>query len=160
MNVLVMGIGNLLLQDEGAGVRVIEELEKKYEMPDGVELLDGGTAGIELLQYIDNRDVLILVDVINTGSAAGTISRFEGEDVPAFFQKKISPHQLGISDLLATARLTGSVPNKIVLLGVDPQSIDTGLELTEVVAGKISVLAGLVAEELRSLGLVVEPRSL
>ena len=160
MNVLVMGIGNLLLQDEGAGVRAVEEFERRFETPDCVELLDGGTSGIELLQYIQGRDVLILIDVVRNGTPSGTLSRFEGEEVPALFQKKISPHQLGISDLLATARLIDKMPQKVVLFGIEPESIDTGLELTEEIAGSINRLTEMVAEEIRSLGLPVAPRVL
>ncbi len=158
MNVLVMGIGNLLLQDEGAGVRVIEKFERLYEPLEGVELLDGGTSGIELLYYIQGRDVLILVDVVRCGSPWGTVCRFEGTEVPALFQQKISPHQLGISDLLATARLTDSLPEKIVLFGIEPKCIDTGLELTEEIAQKITSLTGMIADELTALGLPVTPR--
>jgi hydrogenase maturation protease len=158
MNILVMGIGNLLLQDEGAGVRAVEEFERRFETPECVELLDGGTSGIELLRYIQGRDVLILIDVVRNGEPCGTLTRFEGEDVPALFQKKISPHQLGISDLLATSRLTDTMPEKVVLFGIEPKSIDTGLELTAEVSGNIFALTELIADELRALGLRVEPR--
>jgi hydrogenase maturation protease len=158
MNILVMGIGNLLLQDEGAGVRAVEEFERRFETPECVELLDGGTSGIELLRYIQGRDVLILIDVVKNGDPCGTLTRFEGKDVPALFQKKISPHQLGISDLLATSRLTDTMPEKVVLFGIEPKSIDTGLELTAEVAGNLFALTELVADELRAQGLRVEPR--
>ena len=158
MNILVMGIGNLLLQDEGAGVRVIEALENKYVMPAGVELLDGGTSGIELLYYIEGRDVLILVDVVRNGGNSGTLYRFEGEEVPALFQKKISPHQLGISDLLATAKLIDKMPEKVVLFGIEPKCIDTGLELTAEVTSSIPEIVEQIADEIRSLGLQLEIR--
>lgn len=158
MNILVMGIGNLLLQDEGAGVRVIEEFERRYEVPEGVELLDGGTSGIELLQYLQGRDVLILVDVVRSGAACGTLTRYEGDDVPSLFQKKISPHQLGLSDLLATSRLSGTMPEKVVLFGVEPKFVETGLELSAEVAGSIGRLTELVADEIKTLGVGVELR--
>lgn len=150
-----MGIGNLLLQDEGAGVWVVEEFEKRYETPEGVELLDGGTSGIELLQYIYGRDVLILIDVVRNGDPCGTLTRFEGDDVPALFQKKISPHQLGISDLLATARLVDMMPKQVILLGIEPKSIDTGLELTPEIGAQIGRMADLVAEEITALGIPI-----
>jgi len=159
LNILVLGIGNLLLQDEGAGVRVVEEFESKYATPAGVELLDGGTSGIELLQYIQGRDHLILLDVVKSGNPPGTIIRLEGKDVPALFQKKISPHQLGISDLLAVAQLTDMMPKQVVLLGIEPKSIETGLELSEEVGRNIGRLADMVARELVSLGLDVTTKS-
>jgi hydrogenase maturation protease len=153
LNILVLGIGNLLLQDEGAGVRAVEEFERKYVVPAGVELLDGGTSGIELLQYIRGRDALIILDVVKSGRPPGTIIRLEGEDVPAMFQKRISPHQLGLSDLLAVTQLTDSMPKQVVLFGIEPKSIETGLEMSEEVGRNIGGLADMVALELGSLGL-------
>jgi hydrogenase maturation protease len=157
LKVLVLGIGNLLLQDEGAGVRALEEFERRYGVPAGVELLDGGTSGMELLQYIQGRSHLILLDVVKGGNPPGTIIRLEGEDVPALFRKKISPHQLGISDLLATARLIGRMPDNVVLFGIEPKSIDTGLEMSDEVGRNIGRLADMVAMELNSLGVDVIP---
>jgi hydrogenase maturation protease len=159
VNILVLGIGNLLLQDEGAGVRAVEEFERRYAIPDGVELLDGGTSGIELLQYIQGKDCLILLDVVKSGNPPGTFIRLDGENVPALFQKKISPHQLGLSDLLATAQLIDRMPKRVVLFGIEPKSIETGLEMSEEVGGAIGRLADMVALELASLGLDVTPKS-
>jgi len=159
VNILVLGIGNLLLQDEGAGVRAVEEFERNYEIPPGVELLDGGTSGIELLQYIQGKDYLILLDVVKSGNAPGTFVRLEGEKVPALFQKKISPHQLGVSDLLATAQLIDGMPRRVVLFGIEPKSIETGLGMSGEVGGAIGRLADMVALELTSLGLDVPPKS-
>ena len=155
MNTLVLGIGNLLLQDEGAGVRAVEEFGKKYRVPAEVELLDGGTSGMDLLQYIQGRDNLIIVDVVKSGNPSGTIIRLEGEEVPALLQKKISPHQLGLSDLLAVAQLTGLMPSRVVLLGIEPEATETGLDLSEEVGRNIGKLADMVALELVALGLVV-----
>jgi len=153
LNILVLGIGNLLLQDEGAGVRAVDEFGKKYVTPAGVELLDGGTSGIELLQYIRGRDLLIILDVVKSGNPPGTIIRLEGEDVPALFQKRISPHQLGLSDLLAVSQLTDSMPKQIVLFGIEPKSMETGLGMSEDVGRNIENMADMVALELVSLGL-------
>lgn len=158
MNVLVLGIGNLLLQDEGAGVRAVEEFEKNYQIPAGVELLDGGTSGIELLQYIQGKDYLILLDVVKSGNQPGTLIRLEGDKVPALFQKKISPHQLGVSDLLATAQLIDGMPKRVVLFGVEPKSVETGLKMSEEVYGTVGRLADMVALELSLLGLEVTPK--
>lgn len=158
MNILVMGVGNLLLSDEGAGVRAVEEFQKRYRVPGTVELLDGGTAGIELLRYVQNRDAVIIVDVVRTGAPAGTIVRLEGEAVPALFQSKISPHQLGLSDLLAAAQLTDSMPRRIVLLGIEPKCLDTGLALSGEVGAGVASLVSMIADELAALGVRPEPR--
>jgi hydrogenase maturation protease len=105
MNVLVLGIGNVLMMDDSVGVRAIEELQRRYHFPDGVELLDGGTSGIELLSHIEGRDNLIIIDALKSGHSPGTVVRVEGEDVPARFMTRISPHQLGLSDVLAAATI-------------------------------------------------------
>ena len=155
MNILVLGVGNLLLSDEGVGVRALEAIGKRFEMPEGVELLDGGTSGMELLGYIQGRDVLIILDAITCDEPPGTIIRIEGDQVPALFRRKISPHQLGLSDLLAAARLTDSLPEKVVLFGVEPLELDTGVKLSDTVAGILEELTNQVALELETLGVKV-----
>ena len=99
MSALILGVGNILLGDEGIGIRVVEELENRYAFPEEVMVLDGGTAGIELLRYIEGRDLLILIDAMRAGLAPGTVFKVEGEDVPKRFMTRISPHQIGLSDL-------------------------------------------------------------
>jgi hydrogenase maturation protease len=155
VNILVLGVGNLLLSDEGVGVRALEEIQQRLEIPAGVELLDGGTSGMELLGYIQGRDALIILDAVTCNKPAGTIIRLEGDQVPALFRKKISPHQLGISDLIAAARLTDSLPGKVVLFGIQPELLDTGLELSDRVAAALDELTGMVALELEALGVPI-----
>lgn len=157
MSVLVLGIGNVLLQDEGVGIRAVKELERRYAFSDDVEILDGGTAGIELLRHISRRDYLIIIDAMKSDHPPGTVVKVEGDDVPAAFRTRISPHQLGLSDLLAAAMLTDELPKNIVLFGVEPASIETGLELTEVVEASLGKLLDVVVEELRSIGCSVKP---
>ena len=157
MDILVLGIGNVLLTDEGIGVRALKELERKFTFPVNVELLDGGTAGIELLRHIRNRDYLIIIDAMKCDQEPGTVVRIEGADVPAAFRTRISPHQLGLSDLLAAAMLTDELPKNLVLYGVEPESIDIGLDLTDTVEASVEKLIVAVADELRSLGCSLVP---
>ena len=157
MDILILGIGNVLLTDEGIGVRALKELERKFTFPANVELLDGGTAGIELLRHIRNRDYLIIIDAMKCDQEPGTVVRVEGDDVPAAFRTRISPHQLGLSDLLAAAMLTDELPKNLVLFGVEPESIDIGLDLTETVEANVDTLVGAVADELRSIGCTLVP---
>jgi hydrogenase maturation protease len=156
MRVLVLGIGNILLKDEGGGVRLIEALEQAFAIPGGVELLDGGTAGIELLDHISKRELLVIVDAMRNGHPPGTVYRIEGEDVPAAFMTNISPHQLGISNLLATAQLNDSMPERIVLFGIEPEDISTGLGLSEPVEKGLEKLIGEVVKELSVNGYQLE----
>ncbi|NJD57163.1 MAG: HyaD/HybD family hydrogenase maturation endopeptidase [Nitrospirae bacterium] len=151
-NVLVMGVGSILMTDEGIGIRAIEELQKRYRFPENVELLDGGTSGIELLSYISRRDYLVIIDAIKSGNAPGTVLKVEGEDVPAQFRTRISPHQLGISDLLAAAMLTDEMPKRLVLFGIEPKDIVFGIGLSREVREGLAHLLEVVADDLRSVG--------
>ena len=157
MDILILGIGNVLLTDEGIGVRALKELERRFTFPDNVELLDGGTAGIELLRHIRMRDYLIIIDAMKFDQEPGTVFRVEGADVPAAFRTRISPHQLGLSDLLAAAMLTDELPKNLVLFGVEPESIDIGLDLTDTVEASVEKLVNAVADELRTIGCGLVP---
>jgi hydrogenase maturation protease len=158
MNILVLGVGNILLRDEGVGVMLIEALEQEFAIPDGVELLDGGTAGIELLDHIRARELLIIVDAMRNGFSPGTVYRVAGEDVPAAFMTNISPHQLGISNLLATARLTDCLPARLVLFGIEPEEIATGLGLSARVDQGLGKLISAIVRELAENGCHLERR--
>ena len=155
--VLVLGMGNLLLEDEGLGVRALEILQQRYEIPPEVELLDGGTTGMGLLDDISGRKHLIVLDAVQTGDPPGTLVRLAGDDVPVYFSMRISPHQLGLSDVLATLELSGEKPAEVVVLGLVPQSLEMSLELSELIRGKLGDLAGAAVRELERLGYPVEP---
>ncbi len=123
MRILVLGVGNILLTDEAIGVRIVEALEQRYILPDYVEILDGGTAGMELLGDMANRDHLIIVDaIVSKKNAPGTMMILRDEEVPALFTNKISPHQLGLADVLSALRFTGEFPKK-----ADPGRRDPGI---------------------------------
>jgi len=152
MSALILGVGNILLGDEGIGVRVVEELENRFSFPEDVLLLDGGTAGIELLRYLDGRDLLILIDAMRADLTPGTVFKVEGEEVPKRFMTKISPHQIGLSDLLAAGILTDQIPKKIILFGVEPERLETGITLSNVVEASLEKIIGALLEELAQAG--------
>lgn len=158
MRVLVLGIGNILMMDEGVGIRAIEEIQNRFQFQEDVELLDGGTSGIELLSYISKRDNLIIIDAIKAGYPPGTVLRVEGKDVPACFRMRISPHQLGLSDLLLAATLTGEMPRSVVLFGIEPKRIELGLGLSDEVKANFDKLISEVIKEIRGLGCTVKPK--
>ena len=158
MKIMVLGVGSILMMDEGIGVRAIEELQNRYIFPDNVELLDGGTSGIELISYISGKDYLIIIDAIKGGMAPGTVLKVDGEDVHAKFRTRISPHQIGISDLLASASLTGEVPKQLVLYGIEPKIIQMGIGFSDEVRASFDRLLEVVVEELEKLGASVLPR--
>jgi hydrogenase maturation protease len=136
----------------------VEELEQRYEFPETVRLLDGGTAGMELLGALGEADHLILIDALAAGRPPGTVVRVEGPDVPATFQARLSPHQLGISDVLAAATVTGDLPATMVLFGIEPESMATGLELSATTRASLEKVITAVIEELRDLGYPPRPR--
>ncbi len=156
-DILVMGVGSVLMKDEGTGVLAIEELQRRFLFPPNVELLDGGTSGIELLSYISRKDHLIIIDAIKGGSPPGTVLKVEGADVPARFRTRISPHQIGLSDLLAAASLTDELPKALVLFGIEPKVIEMGLGLSGDVEEGMPKLLDAVVGELRRLGCDVRP---
>jgi hydrogenase maturation protease len=152
---LVLGLGNILLCDEGVGVRVVERLQELYEFPQGVQVLDGGTLALDLLPCVEDADRLLVVDALEMGAEPGAIARLEGDEVPAFLGVKISPHQMGLADLLAAARLRNLYPGELVLWGVQPGVMNTGLELSYPVAAQVEVLVDRVLSELSRWG--IEP---
>ena len=155
----MLGMGNLLLEDEGLGVRALEILQQRYEIPPEVELLDGGTTGMGLLDDISEREHLIVLDAVQTGDPPGTLVRLAGDDVPVYFSMRISPHQLGLSDVLATLELSGEKPAEVVVLGLVPQSLEMSLELSELIAEKLDSLVGAAVTELGRLGYTLESGS-
>ena len=157
MSVLVLGIGNILLMDEGVGVRVVEEMQRRYFFPPEVKVLDGGTLGIDLLSYLQKKDHLIIIDAIKSGHPPGTVVRVEGEDIPAKIRADISSHQLGLSEVLAMAQLTGELPRQRVLFGIEPKHIETGLDLSKEVKDNLNKVVEIVIRELRALGYSVDP---
>lgn len=156
MNVLILGIGNLLLSDEAVGVRIVERLQRDYRFPAGVTLLDGGTAGMELMDDMAHRDHIIVADAVLSGNPPGTVITLVDDEVPALFSRKISPHQLGLSDVLSALRLTGESPKRLTLIGVEPQSLEPHIGLTPVVSTALPTAMSRIIGLLRELGCRVE----
>ncbi len=158
-NILIIGMGNVLMQDEGVGVRAVEALEDRYLIPYGVTVVDGGTTGMELFEPIRKCSRLIVADAVNTGDPFGTLVRIANEQIPAFFQTKLSNHQLGLSDLLALSTLKGEAPRHVVIIGMVPHSLENKLGLTpEATAGLADMVDRLVVE-LAALGVELQERS-
>jgi hydrogenase maturation protease len=152
-DVLVLGLGNVLCSDDGAGVAVIHRLLEEYDVPDGARVLDGGTLGMALLGVVAEANDLVLVDAVQAPAAPGTLLRIEGDDVPATVAERLSVHQVGVMDLLAAARFSETYPERVVVLGVVPSSVELGLERTAAVEAALPELVERVVEELRARGL-------
>jgi hydrogenase maturation protease len=143
---VVLGVGNLLMADEGVGVRTIEALEASRRLPADVRVIDGGTSTHELLGDLENLELLVIVDAVASQESPGSIVYLEGDQIPSEFSNRLSPHQHGINDLLAKLRLLGRAPARLALLGVVPQRIQLGLELSPVVAAAVPVVCDRVVE--------------
>ena len=125
MRVLILGIGNLLWADEGFGVRAVEELHRHYTFPDTVKLLDGGTQGLYLIEHVTSADILVVFDAVDYGLPPGTIKLVEDDEVPRFLgAKKMSLHQTGFQEVIATAELLEKAPARLYLIGVQPVELD------------------------------------
>jgi hydrogenase maturation protease len=157
MRAVVLGIGNTILSDEAAGVRTVEALEQAYQMPDNVLVIDGGTSGMEMIEDLSDLDFLLVIDVVLTGAAPGTLVKIAGAEIPVFFRDKLSPHQIGLPDVLASLELLDAIPKEIVVLGVEPISLELGLDMTPTVAATIPELVDRAVAELRARGYVLEP---
>jgi hydrogenase maturation protease len=156
---LVIGMGNLLMQDEGIGVRAVEELEQRYRIPVGVEVIDGGTTGMELFEPMRGAKNLIIADAVNMAAPYGTLVRIANHEIPAFFQTKLSNHQLGLSDLLALLALKGETPEQVTIIGMVPHSLENRLGLTPEAVEGLEEMVRMLVDELASLGIQLEPRS-
>ena len=157
MRAVVLGIGNTILTDEAAGVRAVEALERGWKLPENVLTIDGGTSGMEMIEDLSNLDFLIVLDVVKTGAAPGTVVKIAGDKIPVFFRKKLSPHQIALPDVLASLELLDTMPKEIVVLGVELISLELGMEMTPTVAEKVLVLAAMAAAELAARGYELEP---
>lgn len=147
--VVVLGVGNLIMGDEGVGVRAIEALEAQGGLPEHVRTVDGGTSTHELLEDLENLDLLVIVDAVASKEPPGTIVSMEGDQIPSSFSNKLSPHQHGINDLLAKLTLLGREPKRLALFGVVPERIELGMELSAPVADAIPEVCRRVTELVR-----------
>jgi hydrogenase maturation protease len=157
---LILGIGNLLWADEGFGVRAIETLHQQYEFPDNVKLMDGGTQGIYLVQHVQEAEILLVFDAIDYGLPPGTLKLIEGDAVPKFLgAKKMSLHQTGFQEVLATAEMLGSYPSHLLLVGVQPVQLeDYGGSLRQEVRDQIRPAIDAALEWLAAHGIEATPR--
>jgi len=156
--ILVLGLGNILLSDEGIGVWVAVSLQRRFAFPPEVSVLEGGTLGLDLLPRLDGVDRLILVDAVRVGRAPGEVVRVAGDAVPAVLDVKVSPHQVGVQDLLAAARLMGSEPSEVVLWGMEPERLAPGTGFSPPVKVGLPRLEAAVLDELDRWGVAARPR--
>lgn len=159
-DVLVMGIGNILWADEGFGVRAVERYHEKFADDCRVRVIDGGTLGAYLINEVINARRLLIFDCCDLKAAPGTMRLLRGDEIKIWSATKISPHQTGMNDVLATAMLQGYEPEKLTVIGVQPKELeDYGGSLTETVKAAIEPAVDCAAKELADWGFVPKLRS-
>jgi hydrogenase maturation protease len=153
--VLILGIGNVLWADEGFGVRCVETLAGQNAFDDNVRLLDGGTQGLYLLPFLEEADILVVFDAVDYGLEPGTLKIADNDEVPAFMgAKKMSLHQTGFQDVIATAQLMGYCPETLLLIGCQPEELeDYGGGLRDVVAAQIQPSIQIALDYLAERGI-------
>ena len=158
MQILVLGVGNILLRDEGIGVRIVEKLQQDYTFSPNVRLLDGGTLGLRLLEPITSADVLIVVDAIISGQQPGTIERLPLAVLRKRISIKNSLHQLDLLETLAHAEFLESLP-ETTIIGIEPEdTCSLSLELSETVRARRKDIVDAVLEEISRVGGGYYPR--
>ncbi len=152
--VLVMGIGNSIQKDDGVGIHVIQEL-CSHDIPEDVEILDGGTAGVDLVRFLKNRKQVILIDAVNGEQPPGTIFRFTPNDLKTRIDNLDSLHSVGILETLEMAKLMRIEPEETIIIGVQPKKIDWGLEPTSEIRAVIPRVLEIVEEEIQRAVLTI-----
>jgi len=157
--IMILGVGNILLRDEGFGVRVIEKMEALYRFPENVTLMDGGVLGMHLLGAISEVDILIVVDAIRNNGEPGTVYRIDHEDIPERIRAKNSLHQIDFLEALTFCRYGLDRDPRTVIFGVEPMDIETyDITLTPVVQDRIMPVIDRVLEELDRLNVTYQKR--
>jgi len=149
---VVLGIGNTILSDEGLGVVAVERLRQMYTFEPEIELIDGGTIGIDLINFIEGTDRLLVLDAVLGGKEPGTLYHFEGEQVKKYFRNKVSMHEIGFQEVMALMDLREKAPREIVIMGIEPKFIELGTELSAEVEENMNKLLDMVVEKLSLWG--------
>lgn len=157
--VLVLGLGNPVMGDDGAGLAAVARLQERWRAGPGVEFADGGTWGMRLLPLLQDHPRVLFLDAVNHGAAPGALVRLEGEAIPrGLGHGKLSPHQVDLQDLLGAATLTGRVPQEMIVLGVQPAEVTMRVGLSPAVEAALEGLVDAAVECLRGWGIPLVPR--
>lgn len=155
---VVIGVGSPLMGDDGLGLVALEVLRESWSFTPHLELLDGGTWGMNLLPFIESARRVLIIDAVHAGGEAGSFVKLEKPDIPRFFAMKLSPHQIDLKEVLALAELRGNLPEQTVVLGLEPAVVEMSTSLSPGVADQISPLVEEVVEHLEGWGYTVRPR--
>ena len=144
----MLGLGNVVLTDDGLGVHAVRRLRARHALGPGVEVVEGGTAGLLLLPWLADSRRAIVVDAIDRGARPGSLHRLDGAAWASAFDARMSPHDAGLADLLGAAQIGGVLPEELVLLGLQPARLGWGTELSPPLAAALDGLVDAVAAQL------------
>jgi hydrogenase maturation protease len=147
--IAVLGLGNILLTDEGVGVHAVNAINKRCAFFPPIEIVDGGTMGLDLLPLFQEKDKILIIDAVDFGKAAGLIGIIEGDAIPSVLKTKLSVHHIGLSDVLFAAKLMRTTPLDVCLIGIQPKSLDLGLDMTDEIRVKLDDIIGLALQKLK-----------
>ena len=150
MRTLVIGLGNPLMGDDGIGLVALQRLRER-RVPPGVELVDGGTWGMNLLPIIERADAVILLDAIRAGAAPGAVIELEGDAVPRRLAVKLSPHQIDLAEVLALAALRGTLPPRLFAIGLEPEVVEMSTALSPAIEAALPAMLALVERRLAAM---------
>ncbi len=156
-DIKVLGLGNLVRQDEGVGIHLLQQLVDI--LPAEIEVLDGGTGGLFLLEFVENAKRLIVLDAVEAGIEPGEIVVWKNEQVPRYMTNKLSVHQMNFAEVLYWANFQERFPDEIVVVGMQPKCMDWGTELTETVQRNLSMAIHEVLMILKDWGVNLEFRT-
>ncbi|MCX7913234.1 MAG: HyaD/HybD family hydrogenase maturation endopeptidase [Thermodesulfovibrionales bacterium] len=159
MSIAIIGIGNLLLKDEGVGVHAINKIKEEYIFSPSIDLIDGGTLGLDLLPYFEKYSKILIIDAVNLNEKPGTIKVFDIGEIPLLISNKFSVHHIGLTDILTACRLLKAKHDEIKLIGIQPHSIDFGIELSRLIMDKIDLIIDQVIHQLQKWGVRCVSRS-
>jgi hydrogenase maturation protease len=158
--ITILGLGNILMTDEGVGVHTVNEFEKRYEVPDYVEIVDGGAAGLDLIPFIEGRQKVLMVDAVNFDQKPGYIDTLENDAIPVRLTQKASMHHLGLMDVLCIVRMSGNMPKDMCIIGIQPKSLELGLDMTPEIWDKKEMLIERIVSKLKDWNIPCVLRSL
>jgi len=134
---VVLGLGNLLNRDEGLGVQALKLLDAQLGEQSDVELLDGGVLGLNLLMIVEECSHLLILDAVNVGKPAGTVVELRKEQIPLYSGVKLSQHQVTFQEVLGLANMRGFLPEYLHLVGIQPEDLSIGLELSRTIENEL-----------------------
>jgi hydrogenase maturation protease len=156
---VVIGLGNPLMGDDGLGLAALARLREGWDLPPEIELVDGGTWGMNLLPVIEDAEQVLLMDAVDAGAAPGTLHVIERAKLPRYLAAKLSPHQVDLRDVLALAELRGTLPADTVAIGLQPAMVELSNDISDLLRIRLDDMVEAVVRRLQEWGFVVTPKA-